>query len=155
MGNGSCTSAQAMSRNVRNLRVFVDSDALVLRTYRLTAAMPIEERYGLQAQIRRSAVSVPCNIVEGSARRSTAEYCRFLDIARGSARECSYLIDLAIRLEFLSGAEVSLLPDAYEGVQAALLSAIRSLETQPRTKARVRPRRSPVRRSRVVRTSRR
>ena len=117
-----------MGRDYRKLRVFARADALVVDVYRLTASLPISERFGLQSQMRRAAVSVSTNIVEGSARRSTSEYCRFLEIAQGSARECEYLLGLLVRLDFLSAATVELAKSGYDRVQAELARAIDSLE---------------------------
>ena len=91
-----------MSRDHRKLRVFVLADALVPRIYKSTNNFPVEERYGLQMQLRRAAVSAACNIIEGSARRGEKEYVNFLNIAAGSAAEARYLCELWLRLGFMS-----------------------------------------------------
>ncbi len=92
----------ATMRDHTKLRVWQSSHLLALEIYRVTRTFPIEEKFGLAAQLRRASVSVGSNITEGAARSSRAEYGRFLDIAKGSASECSYQITLAHDLGYLS-----------------------------------------------------
>ncbi|HUU13017.1 MAG TPA: four helix bundle protein [Terriglobia bacterium] len=75
-----------------DLKVWQRSHALALEVYRLTNAFPADERFGLTAQLRRAALSVPTNIAEGSKRQSRQEYARFLNIAEGSLAETEYLL---------------------------------------------------------------
>ena len=87
-------------RDHKKLRAFELADEIVPLVYQLTQRFPHEEIYGLTAQIRRSAVSVASNIVEGCSRESQVEYFRFLEIAFGSLRELDYQVQLAIRLGY-------------------------------------------------------
>lgn len=87
-------------RDHRKLRAFVLADELVIQIYQLTQKFPKEEMYGLTSQMRRAAVSVPSNIVEGCAREGEVEYLRFLEIAFGSLRELHYQLSLANRLGY-------------------------------------------------------
>ena len=119
-----------MHMDPKKLRVFVEADQLALDVYQATTEMPMEERYGLQAQLRRAAVSVPCNIVEGSARPGKADKARFLHIARGSAREVEYLVSVAGRLHFLESKSAKALAKRYEGIQVALWRLAQSLQAQ-------------------------
>ena len=74
-------------RDHSKLRAFELADEVALLVYKSTRSFPREELYGLTSQLRRSAVSVPSNIVEGCGRNSEADYMRFLDIAYGSLKE--------------------------------------------------------------------
>ena len=94
-------------RDHTKLRAFELADELALAIYRITRDFPKEEIYGLTAQMRRSAISVPSNIVEGCARKSQAEYVRFLEIAYGSLKEVHYQFSLATRLGYLINTDFS------------------------------------------------
>jgi four helix bundle protein len=84
-----------------DLKVWQRSHRLVLRTYRFTATFPADERFGLVSQMRRAAVSVPCNIAEGSKRLHARDFARFLNIGEASGAELSYLTILSRDLAFL------------------------------------------------------
>ena len=87
-------------RDHTKLRAFELADELALIIYQATKDFPREETYGLTSQMRRAAVSVPSNIVEGCARESQIEYLRFLEIAFGSLRELHYQFSLSKRLGY-------------------------------------------------------
>jgi four helix bundle protein len=93
-----------LARDHRKLRVFQNAHELVLAIYRQTRTFPRDEWFGMRLQMRKAATSIPTNIVEGCARRTTSEYLSFVNIARGSAGELHYLIDLASELGYLAGA---------------------------------------------------
>jgi four helix bundle protein len=65
---------------------------LALEVYRISDRWPATERYQLTSQVRRAALSVPTNIAEGAAKKGVREFGRYLDIARGSLSELSYLL---------------------------------------------------------------
>jgi len=110
-----------MSRDHKKLETFHLADALAFCVYRETVNFPSTERYGLQSQFRRAAVSVSTNIVEGCARRSESDYLRFLDIALSSANETDYLADLCYRLSLLTA-------ESHERCKECSVSAVRSLQ---------------------------
>jgi four helix bundle protein len=85
-------------RDYRKIKAWIAADDLVVAVYALSRTHPADEKYGITAQLRRAAVSVPTNIAEGSARDSVREWLHFLHIARGSLTETQYLLHLAGRL---------------------------------------------------------
>lgn len=107
-------------RDHRRLKVFQLADRLALLVYERTRDFPSHERFGLSAQMRRAAVSTATNIVEGAARRSDADFSRFLIIAYGSAREVEYQASLANRLGYIT-------PAATEEINAAASQTARAL----------------------------
>ena len=117
-----------MSRNPEKLDVFRLADELVIELYQATRTFPIEERYGLSAQLRRAAVSTASNIVEGCARRSTAEYLHFLNIAAGSAFEARYLTDASFRLGYLKHTQYEALMPQQTRLAKSIIRLIASLE---------------------------
>lgn len=115
----------AAIRTFRDLIAWQRAMDLAREVYVMTKAMPAEERFGLTLQMRRAAVSVPSNIAEGYARQSTADYIKFLRIARGSLAELHTQYELAHTTGMLTLADtlVSLLAE----VDRILQGLIRSL----------------------------
>ncbi|MBU4458987.1 MAG: four helix bundle protein [Verrucomicrobia bacterium] len=95
-------------RDHTKLRAFALADEIVTDVYQATRRFPRDEMYGITSQMRRAAVSVPCNIVEGCARGSQADYLRFLEIGFGSLRELHYQCGLSNRLGYLDRGFVEL-----------------------------------------------
>jgi four helix bundle protein len=114
-------------RDHTKLRAFDLADEIAVMIYQTTKSFPKEEVYGLTSQMRRAAVSVPSNIVEGCARESQAEYLRFLEIAFGSLRELHYQFGLAGRLGYLNGSDVSGCDVKMEEAEKVLGALLRSL----------------------------
>ena len=114
-------------RDYTQLRAFELADEVAILVYRVTAGFPKEELFGLTSQIRRAAVSVPSNIVEGCARDSEAEYLRFFNIAFGSLRALHYQLNLSKRLGFLRNEDSSLLEPKVVEIEKVLNGLIRAL----------------------------
>jgi four helix bundle protein len=114
-------------RDHTKLRAFEMADEVVVLIYQATTKFPREEIYGLTSQMRRAAVSVPSNIVEGCARDSQADYLRFLHMAFGSLRELHYQTGLSKRLGFLCNQDAALIEPKIIETEKVLNGLIRAL----------------------------
>src|SRR5438876_2961265 len=95
---------QTITRTYKDLLVWPKGIALAKLVYRLTHSFPAAEKFGLIAQMRRAAVSVPSNIAEGQARHTTGEFIQFISHAEGSLAELDTQLILSIELEFCGDA---------------------------------------------------
>jgi len=115
-------------RTYRDLVVWQKSMDLAEKVYRATSGFPAAERYGLTAQMRDAATSVPSNIAEGFGRGGTAEFLRFLAISRGSLFELQTRAELARRLGLLKGPGLPDLRERAQEVDRILSALMRSLK---------------------------
>ncbi|NOY44899.1 MAG: four helix bundle protein [Deltaproteobacteria bacterium] len=98
----------------RRLDVWRLADELARQVYAVTREFPKEETYGITAQLRRAALSVPTNIVEGCARRGDRELSRFLSIAFGSFSEVKYLLYFSNSIGYLPAEQYEVLAARYD-----------------------------------------
>lgn len=116
------------ARTFRDLIVWQKAHALALGVYKLTATFPKNEVYGLTAQMRTAAVSVPANVVEGFRRSSRPDKARMLNVAQGSLEELRYYLILT---EDLGLGDPSTLMAQLEEVSRLLDAYRKSLLTPP------------------------
>jgi four helix bundle protein len=106
----------------RKLRVWNLTDEMAFRVYEVTKKFPKEEIYGITSQLRRSALSIPTNIVEGYARKGDAELAHFLSISFASLAETKYLIYFSKKLGYLCDSDYTELRDGYDEAGKSLWS---------------------------------
>jgi len=112
----------------KDLEVWKQSIGLVDTIYLMTRSFPKEEIYGLTSQIRRAAVSVPSNVAEGAARRSSKEFIQFLHVALGSVSEVETQVIIAQRLNYVD--DTSSIDEQIEAVRKLILGVVRYLKRQ-------------------------
>ena len=122
-------------RTVERLEVARRAHELTLSIYRATDSFPRNERFGLVAQMRRSAASIGANIAEGDGGNSNHEFARYLEIAKASANEVGYHALLSRDLGYLAGDQYEIIVEELERIRAMLVTLIRRLRQSPRTKS--------------------
>jgi len=111
------------------LKIWQKSIQLVEEVYTVSRSFPKEEMYGLQSQLRRSAVSIPSNIAEGFARLHNREYRNFLYISLGSCAELATQIIIASRLKYVEKIKADTLLNEIEEISKMTMSLIKKLNT--------------------------
>ena len=114
-----------------DLSVWKKSMNLAVMIYELTKLMPKEEVYGLSAQMRRAAVSVPSNIAEGQQRVSTRDFLRFLSIARGSNAQLQMQLLLACKLNYFQSEQIQKAMNLTREVSKMINALMISLNKRP------------------------
>ena len=94
--------------NYKSLIVWQKADKLAFAIYRITEDFPKAELFGMISQLRRAALSVPTNIVEGYNRHGSRELNRFMEISLGSLAEVEYLLDFSKRLGYVKAGTVEI-----------------------------------------------
>jgi four helix bundle protein len=117
-------------RNPATLRVTSEARELVIATYRVTSRFPSFERFGLTTQMRRAAISVGSNIVEGCHRGTNRAFLAFLYQGLGSAAELQFQVELAQQLEFGDRNELNLLHGQATDCKKMLSRLISSLRSR-------------------------
>jgi four helix bundle protein len=114
-------------KSYRDLKVWQEAMTLAEDSYRFSAEFPREELYGLVAQIRRAAVSIPANIAEGYGRNSAGSYVAFLRNAQGSLKELETHLILSERLKFASAEAAAQLLARCESIGRMLVGLVRGV----------------------------
>ncbi len=115
-------------KNFKNLKVWQKGIDLVVETYTKIGNFPKEELYGLTSQIKRSAISIPSNIAEGSGRGSDKDFNRFLDVALGSSFELETQLIIANRLKFVNDDDFSSLAEQIDEEQKMIIGLQKKLK---------------------------
>jgi four helix bundle protein len=117
-----------MLKNFKELKVWQKSYNLCLKVYKITKKFPKTEVYSLTSQMRRAALSTPCNIAEGYGRKTTPDYLRFLYMSYGSICELETQILLSGDLEYIETESLSELQSDIGEVERMLKALIKSIE---------------------------
>ncbi len=116
---------QRGATSFKELIVWQKAHKFVLKIYSFTESFPVKETYGLMSQMRRSAVSVAANIVEGFKKKGKADKIRFMNIAQGSLEECRYYLILSEDLHYGETKELAKSAEEVSKLLYAYSNAIR------------------------------
>lgn len=111
-------------QNFKDLLIWQEAHQLTLKIYESSKSFPKEETFGITSQLRRAAVSIPCNVAEGCGRYTAKDFANFLQIALGSTNETDYLTLLAKDLNYLGESQYFDLQEHLNKVRAMNINLI-------------------------------
>lgn len=117
--------------NFKNLRVWEKSVDLAVKVYEVTAEFPAEEKFGITSQMRRSSVSIPSNIAEGSTKNSSKAFLNSLDISLGESFELETQAIIAQRVGILNDQNFKSLESEISEVQRMINGFIQNIDANP------------------------
>lgn len=118
----------AARHNFRKLTIWKEGIELAKETYCTTQSFPKSETYSLTSQIQRSAVSVPSNIAEGTAKRTDKHFLQYLDNALGSAFEWETQLIIAFEIDYISKETFEHLEKKIQSIQGMITRFIENIE---------------------------
>lgn len=118
-------------RDYKKLEVWQKSHQLTLKVYKeVLPLMPPEERLALSNQLKRSAYSVPMNIVEGCGKKTDKDFCHYLDNSLGSVLEVEYTVLLTLDLGYIPFDKYEVINKDINEVKAMLIGFIKFLRSE-------------------------
>jgi four helix bundle protein len=114
-------------RNFKQLKIWQKGFEIAAKSFRLIGAFPPDQKFGISAQITKSAVSIPSNIAEGSSRVSEKDYCRFIEISLGSSFELETQLLIARAVKFGSAELAAEILKDVDEEQKMLISFVNKL----------------------------
>jgi four helix bundle protein len=120
-----------LKHNFKNLKVWQKSVDLAVKVYELTKSFPAKERFGITSQMRRSRVSIPSNIAEGTARNSSKAFSNCLDISLGESFELETQTIIANRVGIISEEQFCQFNDEVSEVQKMIIGFKTTIEANP------------------------
>ncbi len=120
-------------RNFRGYPAYLHARSLCVLVMRATDGLPLNQRFELGSQLRRSALSVPSNIAEGAGRATSASFLHFLSIALGSLHEVETQFGIAVELSHVPEASVAPVEKEMEATRQALVGLMKAVRSPSAT----------------------
>jgi four helix bundle protein len=120
-----------LKHNFKNLKVWQKSVDLAVKVYKISQSFPPEEKFGITSQMRRSSVSVPSNIAEGTAKNTSKSFSNSLDISLGESFELETQAIIANRVGILDNDAFKDLDSDIDEIQKMIIGFKSTVESNP------------------------